>query len=868
MVRNSMPLAAGDKLGPYEISALIGAGGMGEVYQARDPRLGRDVAIKVSSAQFTERFDREARAVAALNHPNICHIYDVGPNYLVMELIEGPTLAERIASDAIPLDESLKIAAQIAEALDAAHEKGITHRDLKPANVKVKADGTVKVLDFGLAKIDVPAATPNENSPTLSMAATQAGMVLGTAAYMAPEQARGRPVDRRADIWAFGVVLYEMLTGKRLFQGEDLTETLASVVKEQPDLSAVPARVRRLLQSCLEKDPKKRLQAIGDMRLLLEEKEPAPSLSRLGQVSRYGWAAAAVVTLALAGLAFLHFRETPPETPVLRTTILPPDNTSLDFTNGLGLPALSPDGKRIVFGARTSDGKNPLWVRSLDGLTAQPLAGTDGATFPFWSPDSRYIAFFEDGKLKKIDASGGPAIALANAATARGGSWGTEGVIIFAPGGGAGLERVSFAGGPTTPLPGAQGRLPWFLPDGRHFLYQNATAGAGVAAEILAGSLDGAPSKKVGEGGSNALYAQGYLLYLRDGTLMTRPFDAKRLEATGEEAPLAEQVQSVLNSGTVGNFSVSATGLLAYRAGEAARGRVLTWFDHSGKPATTVGEPALFGSFDLSPDRKNLAASIRNRGSSDIWTYDVSRGIPTRLTTDAARDENPVWSPDGSSIAFASNRKGHYDLYRRPANGAGTDELLYADDQDKRPTSWSADAKFLLFYTNSAGAKTKADIWALPLTPEKQGGPFKPVVVLQTPFNEGWAQFSPDGKWIAYQSDESGRSEIYVTQFPPPASGPGGKRQISTAGGFAPRWRQDAREVFYIAADRRLMSAEVAIKGGAVEVGQVRAIFGPVTENFYDVSPDGQRFLIPYSPDTKSPEPLTLIQNWTAGLKK
>ncbi len=455
-----MPLAAGDKLGPYEILGPIGAGGMGEVYLARDSRLGRDVAIKVSTAQFTERFDREARAVAALNHPNICHIYDVGPNYLVMELVEGPTLAERIASAPIPLEESLKIAAQIAEALDAAHEKGITHRDLKPANVKVKTDGTVKVLDFGLAKIDVPAVSQSENSPTLSMAATQAGMILGTAAYMAPEQARGRPVDRRADIWAFGVVLYEMLTGKRLFQGEDITDTLASVVKEKPDLSAVPTRVRRLLQSCLEKDPKKRLQAIGDMRLLLDEAEPAPSRSQSGWASRLGWVAAAIVTLALAALAFVHFRETPPETPVLRTTILPPDNTSLDFGNGLGLPALSPDGKRIVFGARTSDGEHPLWVRSLDGLTAQPLAGTDGATFPFWSPDSRYIAFFADGRLKKIDASGGPAIALASAPGARGGSWSTEGVIIFAPGGGAGLERMSFAGGPTTSVPGAPGRLP------------------------------------------------------------------------------------------------------------------------------------------------------------------------------------------------------------------------------------------------------------------------------------------------------------------------------------------------------------------------------------------------------------------------
>jgi serine/threonine protein kinase/Tol biopolymer transport system component len=876
-----MSLAPGIRVGHYEILAPIGAGGMGEVYRARDTRLKREVALKVLPDAFAgdpdrmARFQREAEALAALNHPNIAQIYGVEERALAMELVDGKTLA-----GPLPLETALTYARQIAGALEAAHEKGIIHRDLKPANIKVTPQGVVKVLDFGLAAIAQASAGGASNaadSPTLTISPTVPGMILGTAAYMSPEQARGKPVDKRADIWAFGVVLYEMLTGQRLFEGETISDTLIEVATREPDWDRVPKKVRRLLRRCLEKDPKKRLRDIGDVESLLEDapqeatvppaEASAPSRSRLGLVASI---AVAVLAVALAAVAFIHFRETPPETPVLRTTILPPDNTTLDFTNGLGLPALSPDGKRIVFGARTSDGKNPLRVRSLDGLTAQPLAGTDGATFPFWSPDSRYIAFFADGKLKKIDASGGPAIALANAPRARGGSWSSEGVIVFDPGPG-GLERVSSAGGASTPLL-ARGRLPWFLPDARHFLYQNILAASGGTPQIVVGSLDGAPSKTVGEASSNAIYAQGYLLYVRDGTLMTQPFDTKRLATTGEASPLAEQVQSVLNSRSMGAFSVSATGLLAYRAGADERGGVLTWFDRSGKPGPTVGEQAVFfGVFRFSPDRKSLAAGILNRANTDIWTYDVSRGIPTRLTTDAAYDDNPVWSPDGRSIAFDSNRKGHYDLYRRSANGAGADELLYADDVDKFPTSWSVDGKFLLFNTGPTNPKTGADIWALPLTPEKPGAPLKPVLVLQTPFPERDAQFSPDGKWIAYASIESQRPEIYVTQFPPPLSGAGGKRQISTAGGLYPQWRQDGREIFYSGLDRRLMAAEVAVKGGAVEVGQVRALFGPITtwgSGRYDVSADGQRFLIVPVPEAKSSEPLTLIQNWTAGLKK
>jgi serine/threonine protein kinase len=840
-----MSLSAGDRLGPYEIVASIGKGGMGEVYRALDPRVGREVAIKVSAEQFSERFEREARAIAALNHPNICQLYDVGPNYLVMELVEGVE-----PKGPLPPEEALPIAKQIADALEAAHGKNIVHRDLKPANIKIKADGTVKVLDFGLATV-TQASTPVSdaaNSPTLTMAATQAGMILGTAGYMSPEQARGKQVDKRADIWAFGVVLYEMLTGKRLFQGDDITDTLAAVLRHEPDWEQVPARVRRLLRRCLAKDPAKRLRDIGDVWELLAE---APQVAAAGGRAMAWKITAGALAIVALSVSFIHFRETPPETPLLRATILPPDNATADYSSGLGLPALSPDGKRIVFGARTADGKAPLYVRSLDALTAQPLAGTDGAIFPFWSPDSRFIAFFADGKLKKIDATGGPALTLAEAPLGRGGSWSRDGAIVFQPANTAGpLLRVSSAGGASSPLRTAVGRLPWFLPDGRQFLFQ--VLGGRPATRV--GSLDGGESKMVTEAGSNALYAQGHILYLRDGTLMAQPFDPKRLMTTGEAVPVAEQIQTVLNTGTVGVFSVSETGMLAYRTGVAFGGLQLTWFDRSGKQGAAVGEPANVVDFRLSPDRKSIAAAIQDVANTDIWTYDVSRGLRTRLTFDPSVDGYPVWSPDGRSIAFGSNRKGHFDLYRKAANGGGAEEPLYTDNLDKYPTSWSADGKFLLYSTGRG-------LWVLPLTGTVKSFPF-----LQTPLSNG--QFSPDGSWIAYESNESLRNEIYVAPFP----GPGGKRQISTAGGTRPRWRQDGKEIFYMGPDRRLVAAEVTVQGGTLEVGQVRPLFGAANMTqglpIYDVSADGQRFLLRTFPEQKAGEPLTLVQNWTAGLKK
>jgi eukaryotic-like serine/threonine-protein kinase len=882
-----MSVKAGTQLGSYEVVAQIGAGGMGEVYRARDTRLNRDVALKILPEMFAAdpdrmaRFEREARVLAALNHIHIAGIYGLeesgSTRALVMELLEGPTLADRIAAGRISLDEALPIAKQIAEALEYAHDRGVIHRDLKPSNIKVTTDGNVKVLDFGLAKAlqDEPMAADPRDSPTLSMGATMPGVILGTAAYMSPEQAKGKPVDRRADIWAFGVVLFEMLTGKPLYSGDTVPETLASIIKEDPPLnrlpSGTPLSIQTLLRRCLEKDPRQRLRDIGEARIAIERISDAPVEPAAAQGKSRDRFLVAVVAIAVAAalaLVFLYFRKAPPETALLRATILPPDNATLDFTGGLGLPALSPDGKRIVFGARTADGKTPLWVRSLDALTAQPLAGTDGATFPFWSPDSRFVAFFADGKLKKIDASGGPALTLADAPLGRGGSWSRQGVIIFASSNTVGpLLRVSSAGGASSPT---QGRLPWFLPDGRHFLYQSQPGDLA----ILVGSLDGGASKLVMEAGSEALYAQGHILFLRNGTLMAQPFDPKRLMTSGEAVPIAEQIQTVLNSGTVGVFSVSETGMLAYRMGVGAGGLLLAWFDRSGKQGATVGEPANIVGFQFSPDRKSLAAAIQDPSNTDIWTYDVSRGLRTRFTFDPAMDSSPVWSPDGRSIIFASNRKGHFDLYRKSSNGSGAEELLYADNLNKTPTSWSADGKFLLYQARSGTGENENDLWALPLTPEQSKGPLKPFLVLQTPSNSEFdPQFSPDGRWIAYTSDESRRLEIYVTPFPQPPSGPGGKRQVSTAGGFLPRWRQDGKEIFYRGLDRRLMAAEAVSSGGILEVGQVRPVFGTtpnITEGYplYDVSTDGQHFLLRIFPEQKSGEPLTLVQNWTAGLNK
>ena len=853
-----MSLSAGTKLGPYEILASIGKGGMGEVYKAHDPRTGRDVAIKISAEEFSERFEREARAIAALNHPNICHLYDVGPNYLVMELVEGES-----PKGPLPLDEALHIAKQIADALDAAHTIGIVHRDLKPGNIKIKPDGTVKVLDFGLAKMGGTPAAKAEDSPTLSMAATQAGMILGTAGYMAPEQARGKPVDKRADIWAFGVVLFELLAGKRLFQGDDVADTLAAVLRHEPDWEQVPAKVRRLLRRCLAKDQGKRLRDIGDAWELLDEAPlaTAPSPSPLGWVA---WSVAGMLALALGLVSYRHVREERPR--VLKMSILPPEKATFTATS---LPAISPDGRRLAFAA-TLDGKDSLWVRDLDSLAARALTGTDGASYPFWSPDGRSIGFFADAKLKRIEVAGGPALTLCDATAVRGGTWSKNDVIVFGVLNG-GMFRVPAAGGSATTLTRldqASGetshRFPWFLPDGRHFLYTTQNATDTEKTSVYVADLDSKSRKFLVAADSNAVYTPpGYLLFVRERTLMALPFDAGKLQTTGDAVPIAEQVDYV--SGRNQNqFSASQNGVLAYTSGGGGGTPRLTWFDRSGKAVGTLGAPGgLVLSVRISPDGKTVAVDRLDK-AFDIWLHDLVSGTISRFTFGPKNNAFPVWSPEGSRIAFYSDRDGIAHAFQKVTNGTAQDEVVDKPLGDPpratRVDDWSRDGRYIIESLDNTG-KTKGDIWVLPLFGDR-----KPFPYLQTEFNERLARLSPNGQWLAYTSDESKRSEVYVQTFPTP----GGKWQISTNGGSRSVWSRDGKELYFLGADGKMMAVEVKA-GAKFEAGLPKALFdarfpGGNTA-WYDVSPDG-RFLIPIQLEQTANAPMTVVINWTAGLRK
>ena len=807
-----MPVSPGDRLGPYEILARIGAGGMGEVYQARDTRLGRMVAVKISAEQFSERFEREARAIAALNHPYICTLYDVGPNYLVMEYIEGPTLAERIRAGAPPAEETLRIASQIAEALEAAHEKGIVHRDLKPANIKFTADGKVKVLDFGLAKAfeGSTASADPASSPTLTLAGTRAGVILGTAAYMSPEQARGQPVDKRADIWSFGVVLLEMLTGRDTFHGETVSDTLASVLRADLEWNTLPATtpaaIRRLLRRCLERDRNQRLHDIADARLEIEEalanpiEAPAPIPATVPQSRRrlvVPWAVAGLLLVSTVWLAIELQRDGPPE-PNVEASLLPPEKaTFTPVQPNVGGLSLSPDGRSLAFVAM-QDGRNMLWVRRLDSSAARPLPGTNGAYYPFWSPDSRFLAFFAPNQLKKIEVTGGPTQVLCEIAVGRGGTWSRDDVIVFS-GIDRILHRVAATGGhpvPLTRLDPKNGESihnwPWFLPDGRHFLY---LAGGGQGGGVIyAGSIDGKPETgqrtEVIRTASNVVYASslgtkraGWLLFLRDGTLFAQRFNAATLKVEGETLPVAERV-GYMNTGAFANFSVSETGVLVY-GHESIEANRLVLVSRDGKQSPVSAPPGTYRQPRLSPDGTKVAVSHAEAqsGNLDIWVVDLVRGIPSRFTFDPASDVFPLWSPDGKQIAFGSYRDGNPVLYGKAANGAGKEEPLLEAQAGRGQAAydWSRDGRYIMYM--SLGTRGGPDLWVLDLK-ERKTAPF-----LATQFNESQAQFSPDGRWVAYSSDESGHYEIYVRNF----TGPVARFQVSGSGGAQPRWRADGK---------------------------------------------------------------------------
>jgi eukaryotic-like serine/threonine-protein kinase len=882
-----MPLSAGERLGPYEILDQIGAGGMGEVYRAHDPRLRRDVAIKVSHQQFTERFEREARAIAALNHPNICSLFDVGPNFLVMEYVEGDA-----PKGPLPLDEVLRIARQITDALSEAHEKGITHRDLKPANVRIKPDGTVKVLDFGLAKMSEPkegaSGAGASQSPTLSMAATQAGMILGTAAYMAPEQAKGKPVDRRADIWAFGVVLHELLTGRRIFEGEDVTETMAAVVLKEPQWDGVPFEVRRLLKKCLEKDPKKRLRDIGDAWELLEAPPAAAEApAALSPASQFGgslfWIGATVIALgALAALAFLHFRETPPREHILSYTLAPPDGVQTIHSF-----AVSPDGRTIVMAAAVN-GKRQLWQRPLDALQWQAMASTDDAAYPFWSPDSRNIAFFAGAKLRRIAVSGGPSQSVCDSPDGRGGSWNSDDVIVFSPmSQDTAVQRVPAGGGVPVDVTKTKGvyRFPRFLPDGRHFLYLVSGLTADKDGTYVS-SLDGTENRRVLADRSRVEFAAsaggsrlGHLIFVRENTLMAQPFDSGNAQVGGDVFPVGERV-SFTGVNNYAPVSVSGNGVLLYWTGSVRSRGIdqIGLYDRAGKLLDVAVPPSGLTMPAISPDEKTIAFSRGDPGSdrNDIVLRDLSRHNDRRLTTDTSTNISPFFSPDGARIVFRSNRDGHLgDLYVRASNGSGQDEVLLSTPSGKMVDQWSRDGRFIVY--TEQDPKTRYDLWVLPMGPDgKASG--KPMPFLHSTFSEIDGQLSPDSRWMAYASDVSGQREVYVQPFPSADN----ELRISTAGGMQPRWRGDGKELYYQAADGKLMAVALTMSPGpkpSLKPGAPVVLFDghfPLqTQGYfnYDVTADGKRFLVTGNPSAGSSTgtaivPLTVRVNWNAAPPK
>jgi serine/threonine protein kinase len=899
-----MPIAIGTKLGRYDIRAVIGVGGMGEVYRASDPKIGRDVAIKVLPADFSAdrervaRFEQEVQAAGALSHPNILPIYDVdsqdGVLYVVSELLEGEELRQRLDEGPIPLRKVTEYAQQIVSGLSAAHEKGIVHRDLKPENLFITKDDRVKILDFGLAKLSEPGAVATGSEDATRRALTNPGVVMGTVGYMSPEQVRGHATDHRSDIFSFGVILYEMITGKRAFQHETMADTMSAILRVEPAEIAesnpnISPSLERIVRRCLEKKPERRFQSTADLGFALESLSTPTNSSgndltttanawigetpkQSGWFSRLSWAAAGLFLASTVVLAGLYFRRSEPRSQTMRFSLMPPEKTT--FTEA---SAISPDGQQLTFITLGTAGVTSLWVRPLASVESRQLPGTEGALFPFWSPDSRFIGFFAGGKLRKIEAAGGPATTLADAsADPRGGTW-ADGTIIFGPGTLSPLMRVAASGGSTsavttldTELGQTSHRWPSFLPDGKHFIY----FGRGSKRDkqgLFVSSIDSPGAKFLVAASVTGTYTEaggkGYLLFIREFTLMAQQFDAGKVELSGEAVPLVQGVLSFpseLGPTAYAAFSASA-GHLVYRTGDQQTTR-LAWFDRSGKSLGAVTESGSYHEPSLSMDGKKIIfGRSEGMGTQDIFLLDLSRGNTTRLIFDPAMDSGSVFSPDESQVVFSSNRSGKNDFYRKASSGAGSDELVLNGIGNPYPDSWSRDGKYLL-YEMDGGSKTKVDLWVLPML----GDP-KPFPYLQSEFTEIHAQFSPDGRWVAYTSDEYGRAEVFVQSFPVS----GGKWQISTAGGDQPQWRSDGKELFYMAADRSLMA--VPISGGStLEVGKPIVLFQmsvPLTgisddRNNYVPTQDGQKFLLNSLTDATNLQPLTLVLNWAADLKK
>jgi Tol biopolymer transport system component len=892
-----MSLSAGSRLGPYEIVSPLGAGGMGEVYKARDTRLERTVAVKVLSSHLSaspesrQRFEREARTISQLSHPHICALHDVGregdTEYLVMEYLEGETLADRLLKGALPREQTLRYGIQIADALDKAHRQGIVHRDLKPGNVMLTKTG-VKLLDFGLAKAVAP-ATPQSSLTALPTqhALTQEGTILGTFQYMAPEQLEGKEADARTDIFAFGCVLYEMATGKKAFSGRTQASLISSILRDDPaPISQVqamsPPALDRVVQKSLAKDPEDRWQSAADLGSELRWIAEGSSQSGAAAVvvprrrsrDRLGWIVAAVLFVTTIGLATRLFTRPAPAVRVLRASVLPPEDSEFVSTwIDAGPVEISPDGEQVVFTARKGESPSLLWVRKLSESKAHPLAGTEGAQRPFWSPDGRYIGFFSDRFFKKIDVNGGPVFTLAPGTESRGGTWNRDGVILFTPNARGPVLRMSADGGPATEATvygpdDATHRYPHFLPDGKHFLYlvrRGGGAGRGRNPEIRVGTLDSKESKLVLNVASNAVYAAGHLLYVREGALVAQSFDIDRLEVKGEPATLVPDVL-MDERFSRGVFSASQNGVLVYQTGKGETLSVLRWLDRNGAILQTVGEPAQFfngGDPEISPDGRRATSSIVDlrTGQTDIWITDLATGTRRRFTIGPGSKEWCAWSPDGNRVAHSiSNPRGSgYDIVLKTTDGSQPEITLASDPVEfQAPLAFTRDGNSLL-YSKRKGERD--DLWILPLA-----GAGKPRPVLATPALEPLARFSPNGRYLAHQSDETGRFEIYVSTFP----GPGSRWQVSQNGGVEPRWSRDGRELFFFAPDNRLMAARVNADGSSFEVGAIQPLFQTRSMGFsyrYDVADDGKRFLVVAGlPQELSP--ITIVTNWTGDLRK
>ena len=910
-----MALVPGARLGPYEIVAPLGAGGMGEVYKARDTRLDRSVAIKVLPAtlaadpQLRDRFEREARAISSLSHPHVCALFDVGHHdgvdFLVLEYLEGETVAHRLARvGALDPNDALKIAIDVCDALDKAHRSGIVHRDLKPANVMLTKSGA-KLLDFGLAKSTTPAVTTPGLSmlPTTPPNLTAQGAILGTFQYMAPEQIEGLEADARTDVFAFGALLFEMLTGRTAFEGKTRAGLLGAILKDEPPpVSRVqpraPASLNRIVTTCLAKDPDDRYQSARDLLHDLKwvasgsaDGVEVPARAVPARSSRIAWligAVAAITLIAAAAIAVRGGEEVADAGSPVQFEIAPPDKTSFGGpaaggTGSAAQLAISPDGRNLVFVAGIAPSYQ-IWLRPLAAQAATPIPGTEGGTFPFWSPDSRSIGFFADGKLKKVQIGAGPPVPLSDAPSGRGGSWNRDNVIVFSPAAGTGtrLMRVSSAGGePTvvTTVDGAAGetnhRWPHFLPDGRHFIYTASTGPCCPSPRpsvIKIGSLDPAePTVTLFQAETSVSYAAGHLFFARDETLMAQPFDPDARQAKSEAFPVAEHVGP--EGSRYISASVSATGTLVYAKGSQAREQ-LTWFDRAGRVLSAHGEMPYVNvtggtgqrRLALAPDETRVAVVLETGGadSQDIWLIDMARGgARSRLTLEPGIDRSPVWSPDGAWIAFGAERAGRFSLRRISTSGTAAQEVLVETSGSVAPTGWSTDRRFIA-YSVSETFPVRSDIWVLPLSGDR-----KPIPLAQTRFVETSAVFSPDGRSVAYMSDESGFPDVYVQPFPEG----GRKYKVSSEGGGQPAWRADGRELFFLSPDGTMMAAAIAASGQVEGVPQ--ALFPAIPRyglalgtSQYAVTKDGKRFLVHSRPQESATAPLTVVINWPATIQK